>query len=182
MNRKTGRGATSHSCKIQGVMKDGHRESIEEFPSLMEGQTASNISQSRGGVFKRLRRRLASSIARQLPTGSSSVSAINTVPSEVRRNDTIVVRMERAPHYQSVPLPPGCFPSEVMMIAENQHQSSSFGQLGQMTAEMDGFQQKQEEHQHQRVKFQENEGIEGIASNVQCGKPSMYNNWVSPNF
>ena len=146
-------------------------------------ETESDESQSRDGIFKRLRRRFFS-ISRQLPTSSSTESAFHSVPVKVERNSIIIIQKKRAPIYQSVPLPPGCIPSDVMMIAENQHQASSSGHFGQTAAEMYGSKQMQFENQRG---IETSSGAAVSAPNVQsegCNvlPTVLHDNWVNPKF
>ena len=186
MSRRTNRvsctpAATASAAADSSLGNDDHDASNEEDPVLAESVTENSEFQSRGGIFNRLRRRFFS-FSRQLPTSSSTESAFHSVPMKVERNSIIIVQKKRAPICQSVPLPPGCIPSEVMMLAENQHQASSSSQLAQMAAEIDGCKQMQSENQHGTETSGEKVVI---APNFQSGQckvlPTvLHNNWVNP--
>ena len=186
MSRRTNRvsctqAAIGSAAADSSLENDDHDMSNEEVPVLAGSETENSESQSRGGIFSRLRGRFFS-ISRQLPRSSSIESAFHSVPMNVGRNSIIIVQKKRAPFCQSIPLPPGCIPSDVMIIAENQHQASFCSQLGQMAAEIDGTKQKREENQHGSEASGENVVI---APNVQSEQYNvlptvLHNNWVNP--
>ena len=145
----------------------------------------SSESQSRAGVLKRLR----NSLSRQLSTGTSPVSAVKLYPVESSRNNIKISQIQRRPLHRCVPLPPGCIPSEVMLITDNQTQafpsasSSTENVMGnQSPGEIHGIKKKREEEQGETVALSEN--AVG-SSKEECKQRDvlpdvMYNNWVDP--
>jgi len=154
MNRRPRRDGTTHTNEqVQDAgrskVKDHKKESSEE---LVGKDTTSSKSQGESGVFKRLRQRFTS-VSKQFSTNTSTVSVFDS--SSIRVNDTIIIQTKQAPCYQCVPLPPGCIPSEMILIVDNQHQpfvsvtSLTDCDMGNSPAEIDGT-KMEEENQNQR--------------------------------
>ena len=181
MNRRPRRDVTTHTSEqVQGAghskVKDHKKESSEE---LVGKDTTSSKSQGESGVFKRLRQRFTS-VSKQFSTNTSTVSVFDS--SSIRVNDTIIIQTKQAPCYQCVPLPPGCIPSETILIVDNQHQpfvsvtSLTDCDMGKSPAEIDGT-KMEEENQNQRETFKKSTVV------TRNGKHNiLYNNWVNPNF
>ena len=96
----------------------------EELQHFAEKRTEKK-QKRRAGIFSGLRKRLAlpSLPGRELSTRwTSPVSAVHFETAEVARDNLIIIQEKRMPHYQCVPLPPGCIPAEVMEIAEERNQ------------------------------------------------------------
>ena len=182
MNRRPHRDVTTHNSEqVQDAghskVKDHKKESSEEL--VGKDTTSSTESQGESGVFKRLRQRFTS-VSKQFSTNTSTVSVFDS--SSIRVNDTIIIQTKQAPCYQCVPLPPGCIPSETILIVDNQHQpfvsvsSLTYCDMGKSPAEIDGT-KMEEENQNQRETFKKSTVV------TRNGKHNiLYNNWVNPNF
>ena len=145
----------------------------------------SSESQSRAGVLKRLRNNLS----RQLSMDTSPVSAVKLYAMESSRNNIKITQIQRRPFYGCVSLPPGCIPSEVLLITDKQTQalpsasSSTENAMGkQSPGEIHGIKKTREENQRETETLSKN--AVGT-SKEECKQRDvlpevMYNNWVDP--
>ena len=172
------------SRRTRRVVSSSTLENDDEKASNCKGPEGSE-SQSRAGVFKRLRYNLS----RQLSTDTSPVSAVKLCPVESSRNNIKITQIQRRPLYRCVSLPPGFIPSEVLLITDKQTQTLTPASLftenamgNQSPGIIHGIKKTGEEDQHVTEIFSEN----GMgASKEECKQRDvlpdvMYNNWVDP--
>lgn len=193
MNRRSNRSVcgTGSRSEHSSLVNDHQEASSDEVPVLSEGEAESGEFESKGGVFKQLRRKL-SSFTGHFSKGTSLESTINLDPVEVRKNGIIIVQLQRKPFYRCVPLPPGYLPSEAMQIVENQNMASSAAspvteyQIAQRSRI-----KKQESRTKNREKYRRETEVPSGASDCACKDESgqhdvlldvLYNNWVYPEF
>ena len=172
------------SRRTRRVASSATLENDDEKASNCKGPESSE-SQSTAGVLKRLR----NSLSRQLSTDTSPVSAVKFYPVESSKNNIKISQIQRRPLYRCVSLPPGCLPSEVLLITDNQTQalpsafSSTENAMGkQSPGEIHGIKKTREENQRKTETLSEN--TVG-ASKEECKQRDvlpevMYNNWVDP--
>ena len=172
------------SRRTRRVVSSSTLENDDEKASNCKGPESSE-SHSRGGVLKRLH----NSLSRQLSRDTSPVSAVKLYPVESSRNDIKISQIQRRPLYRCVSLPPGCIPSEVLLITDKQTQaspsasSSTEKAMGkQSPGEIHGIKKTREEDQRETETLSEN--TVG-ASKDECKQRDvlpevMYNNWVHP--
>ena len=194
MNRGSNRSVcgTGSRAEHSSLVSDHQEASNDEaVPVLSEGEAESGEFESKGGVFKRLRRTL-SSFSGHFSKGTSLVSTINLDPVEVRKNGIIIVQLQRKPLYRCVPLPPGYIPSEAMQIAENQNMASSAAsQVTEYQVTQRPRIKKQESRTKNREKYQRETAVPRRTSDGagmdESGRHDvlldvLYNNWVYPEF
>ncbi len=185
-----GRPVSSHSGNSQTVFEDHSKENAnlaarnEKFQHLPEQQTESVKHKSRAGFFSRLRRKLGLRSEELTETRSSSSVRATHI------GDLEVTKKIRAPHYQCVPNPPGCIPTEVMIKVESEYEAFYFASLNRSGLEEkqtdDGANHIKEAIQHGRRNEYKNMQENAIPpSKVQICKDSkptkvLYNNWVGP--
>lgn len=185
MEGRSGRVLTDTESRFvdRSLVRGAQGASHLEVQDLNEEETAGSDLQSKDGVFKRLRKRL-SSFSRHLSQVTSPTNVVHLDPFEVRRNGVIITQIQRRPFYRCVPLPPGCFPPEVMHIAKNQNLTSSSSvvltefETGKKSAEIHGTKKIREQNKRGRVG---GNGASNAWSGERDGLPNvLYNNWVDP--
>lgn len=170
---------------------DGHpTECHGELQHSPEVKAESIRQKSRAGAFNRLRRRLKSRVE-QLPgkRATSSVRAISICSDvEVGGEGTSMVDKKGAPHYQCVPTPPGCIPTEVMMRVDDALYSPTINHPGQgegATAIEQANRKEQANHDDRRNKNEDVQKNASFSSNVEMCKVDrptkiLINNWIDP--
>ena len=166
------------------LVRDAQGESNVEVQALNEEEAAGSDFRSKDGVFKRLRKGF-SSFSRHLSQSATPVNVVHLDPFEVRRNGVIITQIQRRPFYRCVPLPPGCFPPEVMHIAKNQNLAPSSSvvlselETGKKPADIHGTKKIREQNQCGRMAG--NDAINAWSGERRDVLPDvLYNSWVDP--
>lgn len=151
---------------------EDHHEDLQHLP---ESRTRKKKQKSQAGIFSRLRRRLSSLSPPELPTRwTSPVNATHIGTAEAARDNLIITQNNRMPNYHCVPLPPGCIPTEVMLIAEGPSRSG----LDPRSLSFDGANRTR----NRKGKTQQDAAIvPDDQSNEHCLPfKVLRNNWVLP--